>query len=390
MDKKYTIKTYNQIAKIGLDRFAPSYTILDAAENPDAIMLRSYDLNKEPVADSVLAVGRAGAGVNNIPVEELSRRGIAVFNAPGANANAVKELVIAGMLIASRNVAEAIAYTAGLSTKNMKDTVEAGKKRFAGSELSGKTLGVIGLGAIGYRVANAGIDLGMKVLGYDPAMTVQNAWQLRSGVTQIDQLDTLLEGGDFVTIHVPLLDATRGMLSQDRLALMKPGAVLLNFSRDELADEAAVVAALETGKLAKYITDFPNPVTHGKAGVIALPHLGASTEEAEDNCAVMVADQLQDYLENGNVKYSVNLPETVLPKNGGIRLCLIHANEPGVMAQITDILRDEKINIADLLNKSRGSLAYTLVDIEAKKVSEIATSKLYAIPELLRLRVIVS
>ncbi len=385
---KFTIKTYNSIAQIGLDRFSADYSISDSAENPDAIMLRSFDLHPEPIAESVLAVGRAGAGVNNVPIEELSKRGVAVFNAPGANANAVKELVIAGMLIAGRNVADAIAYTATLSTENMKEAVEAGKKKFAGSELNGKTLGVIGLGAIGYRVANSGIDLGMHVLGYDPAMTVQNAWQLRSGVQQMDNLDKLLSACDYVTIHVPLLDVTKGMLSKDKLALMKPGAVLLNFSRDELVDEVAATAALAEGKLAKYVTDFPNLTTNGKPGVIALPHLGASTEEAEDNCAVMVADQLQDYLENGNVKYSVNLPETVLPKNGGLRLCLIHSNEPGVMAQITDILRDEQINIADLLNKSRGPLAYTLVDIEAKEVSQSLTTKLQAIPELLRLRVL--
>ncbi len=387
-DKKFQIKTYNQIARIGLNRFSSDYKISDHTDKPDAIMLRSHDLHKESITESVLAIGRAGAGVNNIPVEELSKRGIVIFNAPGANANAVKELVIAGMLLASRNIADAIAYTSGLSSENMKDKVEAGKKKFAGSELSGKTLGVIGLGAIGYRVANSGIDLGMRVLGYDPAMTVQNAWQLRSGVRQIDKIEDLLKQCDFVTIHVPLLDVTRGMLNKKRVYGMKPGAVLLNFSRDELVDEAAVTERLSKGKLAKYVTDFPNSVTNGHKGVVALPHLGASTEEAEDNCAVMVADQLQDYLENGNVKYSVNLPETVLPKNGGLRLCMIHTNEPGVMAQISDILRDERINIADLLNKSRGSLAYTLIDIEAKEVSKSLTDKLERIPELLRLRII--
>ncbi len=385
---RFTIKTYNSIAKIGLDRFSADYSISDSADKPDAIMLRSFDLHSEPIAESVLAVGRAGAGVNNIPVEELSKRGVAVFNAPGANANAVKELVISAMLLASRNVAEALQYTAQLSPENMKEAVEAGKKKFAGSELNGKTLGVIGLGAIGYRVANSGIELGMHVLGYDPAMTVQNAWQLRSGVQQMDSLDKLLGACDYVTIHVPLLDATKGMLSKEKLTLMKPGAVLLNFSRDELVDEVAALAALAEGKLAKYVTDFPNPTTNGQPGVIALPHLGASTEEAEDNCAVMVADQLQDYLQNGNVKYSVNLPETTLPKNGGLRLALIHANEPGVMAQITDILRDEQINIADLLNKSRGTLAYTLVDIEAKEMPSVLTTKLQSIPELFKLRVV--
>lgn len=385
---KFTIKTYNAIAKVGLDRFSAEYDVSDSADTPHAIILRTFDMHKEPIADSVLAVARAGAGVNNIPIDDLSARGVAVFNAPGANANAVKELVIAGMLLAARNVCEAVAYTATLPTKYMKEQVEIGKKKFTGSELCGKTLGVIGLGAIGYRVANAGIDLGMKVLGYDPAMTVQNAWQLRSGVTKIDNLDELLKQCDYVTIHVPLLNVTKGMLSSDKLALMKPSAVLLNFSRDELVDESALVTLLADGKLARYITDFPNPATFGQKGVTALPHLGASTAEAEDNCAVMVVDQLQDYLENGNVKYSVNLPEVVLPKNGGLRLCLIHKNEPGVMAGITDILRDEQINIADLLNKSRGHMAYTLVDIEAKAVSDTLTTKLQAIPELLKLRII--
>lgn len=385
----YKIKTYNQISKVGLQRFKPNYQVSDKINNPDAIMLRSFDLHKEPVSESVLAVGRAGAGVNNIPIASLDAKGIAVFNAPGANANSVKELVIAGMLIAGRNLDEALKYVAELPDENMKENIEAGKKRFAGSELTGKTLGVIGLGAIGHRVANTGIDLGMKVLGYDPAMTVANAWQLSSHVGQIDNLDQLLRQCDYVTIHVPLLEATKGLLSREKLKLLRPNTVLLNLSRDELADEVAVVAALEKGKLRNYVTDFPNKTIMQSPKVIALPHLGASTKEAEDNCAVMIADQLQDYLENGNVKFSVNFPNVFMPRyEGVIRLVLVHTNLPGVVAQISNIMGTEKINIARLLNKSRDSTGYTMMDLELTKVPDELTDKLRSIPELLKLRVI--
>lgn len=385
---KYRIRTYNSIAKIGLDRFSADYEISDKSSEPDAILLRSFNLHDELIAESVLAVGRAGAGVNNVPVESLNQRGIAIFNAPGANANSVKELVLASMLMAVRNVPAAISYTQTLKMQDIEIQVEAGKKKFVGSELSGKTLGVIGLGSIGYRVANAAVDLGMKVIGYDATMTIQNAWQLSPAVKRIENIDELFRSSNIITLHIPLLDSTKGLIDRKKIAIMKPEAVLLNFSRDEIVDEDAVLAALDDRKLGYYVTDFPNALTHNHANVIALPHLGASTSEAEDNCAVMVADQLQDYLENGNVRFSVNLPEVVLPKNGGARLALIHRNEPGVMAQISDILRDEQINIADLLNKSRGNIAYTIVDIEAQNVSEKLKSKLQSIPELLRLRIL--
>lgn len=388
-DRTYRIKTYNQISEVGLAKFKAGYEIGEKIDNPDAIMLRSFDLHKEPVADSVLAVGRAGAGVNNIPVAELGQRGIVVFNAPGANANSVKEIVLASLIVAGRNLAEALDYTAGLSGEDMKTAVEAGKKKFAGSELAGKTLGVIGLGAIGYRVANAGVDLGMKVLGYDPAMTVRNAWQLSADVNQIENLDQLLEQSDYVTIHVPLLDSTKGMISAERITAMREGAILLNFSRDELVDEKALLAALDEGKLRKYVTDFPNPAVQGHANVVAFPHLGASTAEAEDNCAVMIAEQLQDYLENGNIRYSVNYPIAVLArKKDSARLALAHANKPGVVAQISDLLRSANINIAELLNKSRDDLAYTIVDLEVPSISQELVDQLKSIPELLILRVL--
>lgn len=388
-DQTYKIKTYNQISPVGLEKFKSNYKVGENIDKPDAIMLRSFDLHKEPIADSVLAVGRAGAGVNNIPVDELGKRGVVVFNAPGANANSVKEIVIAALMIAGRNLAEALEYTAGLSGDYMKARVEAGKKKFVGTELAGKTLGVIGLGAIGYRVANAGIDLGMHVLGYDPAITVRNAWQLSAEVNQVENLDQLLEQSDYVTIHVPLLDSTKGMISAEKVGLMRAGAILINFSRDELVDEPAVLKALSEDKLHKYVTDFPNPTVLGHDKVVAFPHLGASTAEAEDNCAIMIAGQLQDYLENGNIRFSVNFPVTVLArKAGNARLTLAHANKPGVVAQISDILSAAKINIGELLNKSRDELAYTIIDLEVATVSKELTGQLEAIPELLKLRVL--
>lgn len=385
---KYKIRTYNTISQIGIDKFSSDYQVGPDLDNPDAVMLRSYNLHEEKLPDTVQAVGRAGAGTNNIPVDELAKQGIVVFNAPGANANSVKELVIAGMLLSARNIPGAVAYVENLEVGDMKKAVEAGKKKFAGSELSGKTLGVIGLGAIGYRVANTATDLGMKVLGYDPAMTVSNAWQLSPSVDKIDDLDSLLGQCDFVTIHVPLLDATRGLLSSDRLKNMKNTAVLLNFSRDELVDETEIIKLLDKGQLAQYVTDFPNKITKGHPKVIALPHLGASTDEAEDSCAIMIADQLQEYLENGNIKNSVNFPEAKLPRKGDKRITLAHKNEAGVVAQITQILGSSKINIVELLNKSRGEIAYTIIDIDSKEISEKVIENLNKISQLLKLRVI--
>lgn len=301
-DRSFKIKTYNKIADVGIKRYKSNYKISEDEKTPDAIMLRSFNLHDEPVDESVVAVGRAGAGVNNIPIDKLSEKGVAVFNAPGANANSVKELVMAGMLIASRNIYEAIEYTKTLPVKDMKESVEAGKKKFVGHELRGKTLGVIGLGAIGYRVANAGLDLGMRVVGYDPALSLKNARQLSSAVLMVEDLDELLSESDYLTIHVPLLESTKGMISKEKINKLKNSAVILNFSRDELIDEKELVNALAKGNAGRYVTDFPNPTTNGKQNVISLPHLGASTGEAEDNCAIMIADQLQDYLENGNIQ----------------------------------------------------------------------------------------
>lgn len=385
---EFKIKTYNKIADVGIKRFKGGYKVSDSENTPDAIMLRSFNLHDESIAETVVAVGRAGAGVNNIPLDKLSENGVVVFNAPGANANSVKELVIAGMLLAGRNIAAALEYTRNLSGENMKEDVEAGKKKFVGEELRGKTLGVIGLGAIGYRVANAGLDLRMKVIGYDPAMTIKNARQLSSAVDMVDDVDELLSEADYLTIHVPLLEVTKGMINSEKIALLKKDSVLLNFARDELIDEQSLLKALDKGSVKYYVTDFPNAITNGHDKVIALPHLGASTGEAEDNCAVMIADQLQDFLENGNIQNSVNLPNVVLSRKGDLRLTFVHKNEPGVVAQISNILSAKSINIVDLLNRSRDELAYTVLDLEVKDISSEVKKELEEIPAVSRLRLL--
>ncbi len=385
---KYSIKTYNTLSPIGISRFSADYEIGSDVTAPNAVMLRSYNLHEEPIEESVVAVGRAGAGTNNIPVEALAQRGVVVFNAPGANANSVKELVFAGMLLAARNLPSALEYVKNLSSEDMQKAVEDGKKKYAGGELKGKTLGVIGLGAIGYRVANSASEFGMNVLGYDPVMTVENAWQLSPKVDKIDDLDSLLERCDFVTIHVPLIEPTRGMLNAEKLSKMKKDAVLLNFSRDELVDEKELINLLDSESIGQYVTDFPNELTYKHQKVIALPHLGASTEEAEDSCAVMIAEQLQDYLENGNIKYSVNFPEAVMPRKGEARITLAHKNESGMVAKITQILSEANINIVELLNKSRNDVAYTVIDIESKDIAQNIIADLEEIPHILKVRVV--
>ena len=364
----FKILTYNQIATVGLDRFPrDQYEVASEIQHPDAIMLRSFDLHSVEIPPSVKAVGRAGAGTNNIPVDEYSKKGIPVFNAPGANANAVKELTIAGLLLAARNLGDAIVYVKGLEGEgsSLKSRVEQGKKAYSGYEIAGKTLAVLGLGAIGVRVANAAIDLGMKVIGYDPMLTVESAWMLSSDVKRAASIDDLIATADFVTVHVPLNDHTRGVINGARIAVMKPGAVLLNFSRDQIVDESAVLAALEQKQLSRYVCDFPSRPLIAHSKVITLPHLGASTEEAEDNCAVMVADQLREYLEHGNVRNSVNLPEVSMARTGGFRLSVVNENVPNMVGQITSALAEASLNIIDLLNKSRGDLAYTLIDLNA-------------------------
>ncbi len=364
----FKIQTLNNISVLGLERLPTDrYQVGGDLANPDAVMVRSADMHKLQIPKSVKAIGRAGAGTNNIPVKAMSERGVPVFNAPGANANAVKELVLAGMFLAARNLIPAWSFTQTLSGDDavMHKAVEEGKKKFVGFELPGKALGVIGLGAIGVKVANAAIDLGMRVLGYDPAITVQNAWQMNSAVQQAISVDDLMARSDLITVHVPLLDATRHLINAQRIKVMKKGATVLNFAREGVVDEPAVKAALDEGKLHAYVCDFPTQALYKHPRVVTLPHLGASTGEAEDNCAVMVAEQLRDFLENGNIRNSVNFPEAVMPPaSNATRLCIANANVPNMVGQITTVLAKHNLNIADLLNKSRGDIAYTLVDVD--------------------------
>ena len=369
----------NAIAKVGLDRFPVGYTVGPKVENPDGILVRSQVMHDMEIPASVKAIGRAGAGVNNIPVEKMSKRGAPVFNAPGANANAVKELVIAALLMASRNIAPAVAFVAGLSgdDKTLHKLVEDGKKNFSGSELPGRTLGIIGLGKIGSLVADAAIKLGMNVVGFDPHITVDAAWSLPSMVKKANSIEEVLKVSDFVTIHVPLMAATKNLINTQRLALMKKGAILLNFARDGIVDDKATVDALKSKHLRAYMCDFPAQVLQGVPGVIATPHLGASTEEAEDNCAVMVADQVRDYLENGNIRNAVNLPDVVMDRESPYRLCIVNANVPNMLGQISTAMAGAGLNIHNMLNKSRGEMACTLVDVDsaipADVVNKIST-----------------
>ncbi len=363
----FKILTLNNISVAGLERLPRDrYEVTSEIQHPDAILLRSFKMHDYPIAPSVKAVGRAGAGVNNIPVEKLSALGIPVFNAPGANANAVAELVLAGMLLAYRNICQAWDFARHVEgdDASIDKQVEAGKKDFVGYELPGRTLGVIGLGAIGVRVANLAIKLGMKVIGFDPAITVQAAWKLSSDVQQAASVDDLLSKVDFVTFHIPLMDATRNMLSAERIKLMKKRAVVLNFSRSGIVDDVALVEAINAGKIYSYVCDFPGNLLKKHPRVITLPHLGASTEEAEDNCAVMVAEQVSDFLENGNITNSVNFPEVVMPRTDGHRIGIANANVPNMVGQISTAMAKAGLNIVDLLNKSRGNLAYTLADVE--------------------------
>jgi len=385
---KFQVRTYDAISPTGLRRFSADYAVGPDTEQPDAIMLRSFNLRNEPVDETVLAIGRAGAGVNNIPVEDMTRRGVVVFNAPGANANSVKELVVAGMLLAARNLPAALAYAKALPPQDMRKAVERGKKQFAGHEIAGGTLGVIGLGAIGYRVANTAVDLGMRVLGHDPGVKEQHLSELSAQVHQVNSLERLLAESDYVTLHVPLTDSTRELLDERRLALMPRGAVLLNFARDELVDERALVAALDAGELRGYVTDFPNPTVYAHDKVIVLPHLGASTSSAEDNCAVMIADELQDFLENGNIRYSVNFPAVSLPRRGFRRLTLAHMNTPGVIAEFARVISGAGINVVEMINDCRGEFAYSIMEVEAGQLPAAVIGQLERMPQLLRLRVL--
>ena len=386
----FRVRTLNNISVKGLERLPRErYEVASDFTNPDAILLRSFDMHAMEIPPGLKAVGRAGAGVNNIPVERLSALGIPVFNAPGANANAVKELVIAGMLIAARNLCPAWDYARQLagSDEAIHREVEAGKKRFAGFELPGRVLGVIGLGAIGVQVANAARALGMRVIGYDPRITVERAWQLSSDVEQATTVAEVLTRADFVTFHVPLVEATRHMISRERLRDMREGVVILNFARPGIVDEAAVLEAIEAGRVHAYVCDFPAGHLQGRPGVIALPHLGASTVEAEENCAVMVAEQLRDYLENGNIVNAVNFPQVVLPRQGAARLAVVNANRPDMVGQISHDLGRGGLNIVHMLNESKGELAYTLVDVESEIDDEVVET-IRRIDGVLNVRVI--
>ena len=390
-NSRFRIQTLNNISVRGLERLPRErFEVASELARPDAILVRSADMHKLTLPDSVLAVGRAGAGVNNVPVAELSKRGVPVFNAPGANANAVKELVLAGLFISARNICQAWNFARGLSgdDKSIDEQTEKGKKNFVGFELPGRTLGVIGLGAIGVEVANSAEKLGMKVLGYDPQITVQRAWQLSSSVEQALSLDDLFARSDMVTVHVPLMDSTRGLVNETRLKLLRKHGVVLNFSRAPIVDDAAIVGALDSGRLHAYVCDFPSNALKDHAKVITLPHLGASTNEAEENCAVMVADTVRDYLENGNIRNSVNFPEAVLPRAPDTtRLAIANSNVPNMVGQISTCLAAAGLNIAELLNKSRGGLAYTLIDAEGGISAELL-ARLRAIDGVLAARVV--
>jgi len=386
--KMFKILTLNNIAVEGL-RHLPRdrYEVASEITHPDAVLLRSHNMHDMDIPETVAAIGRAGAGTNNIPIDAMNARGVPVFNAPGANANAVKELVIAGMLIGARNLCRASEYVATLEETGdaLNKAVEAGKKQFVGFELPGKTLGVVGLGAIGVEIANSALALGMSVIGFDPAITVRNAWQLSSGVKHAETLDQLFQHADFVTVHVPLMDATRNMVNADRIALMQDGAVLVNFARGGIVDDAAALAALDSGRLHSFVSDFPTPELIAHPKVVALPHLGASTAEAEENCAIMVAENVKDYLENGNIRFSVNFPEAQLPRLDAWRLTLANANVPNMVGQVSTCIANSGLNIEDLLNKSVGEFAYTIVDVNAEPSQELL-DEISAIEGVLTLR----
>ena len=377
MAKAIRVLTLNNIAKVGLERLpAAHYEVGAKVTDPDAILVRSQDMHTMEIAANVKAIARAGAGTNNIPTKQMSARGVPVFNAPGANANAVKELVIAGMLLASRNIVPAVRFVDGITgdDESLHQQVEDGKKHFAGLELTKHTLGVIGLGKIGSLVADAAIKLGMNVMGFDPHITVDAAWGLPSQVKKANSVEEVLKASDFVTLHVPLVDATRNLISAERLKLCRNGVVLLNFSRDGIVDLDAVNESVAAKKLKWYVCDFPAQKLTGKPGVVALPHLGASTREAEDNCAIMVADQLREYLEHGNILNAVNFPDTSMTRESPFRIGIANSNVPNMLGQISTAMADAGLNIHNMLNKSKGEMAYTLVDVDSAVSDEVVAS----------------
>ena len=391
MPTHFSIRTINNISSRGLDRLPRDrYTVSSDSAEPDAIIVRSAEMHAMPIPASVKAIGRAGAGTNNVPVAALSKRGVPVFNAPGANANAVKELVIAGIFLATRNICQAWGYVRGLNVGGddhaLEEAIEKGKKNFVGHELLGRVLGVVGLGAIGVEVANAAQALGMRVVGFDPELTVSRAMQLSSGVERTTSLDDLFARADVVTVHAPLVDATRNLVNAARVGMMREGGTILNFARAGIVDVGAVVNALDTGTLASYVCDFPTNAIKDHPKVIALPHLGASTHEAEENCAIMVADTLREFLEHGTIRHSVNFPDAELARKAGAsRMSVANENVPNMVGQISTTLAEANLNIANLLNKSRGDLAYALIDVDGRLPDSVLQT-IRAIPGVLSVR----
>ncbi len=390
----FNVKTYNQISDKGLSRFSrEKYKVASDVASPDAYILRSYKLQGESLPSSVKAVARAGAGTNNVPVTEYTKLGVVVFNSPGANANAVKELVLAGMLLGSRGILQGLDYVQGLThmtdADEMSKLLEKEKSNFAGFELQGKTLGIVGLGAIGSMIADAALALGMNVVGFDPALSVDAAWRLPNQVAKMENLQSLLARSDYITLHVPAIDATKNMINADTLKITKKGAVLLNFAREAIVDAHAVVDSLNAGHLSKYICDFPEPILLNRKDVYAMPHIGASTEEAEENCAIMAADQLMDYLENGNIKNSVNFPAVFMDRNPGTgaRITFSNDNVSGVLGNVLSVLADNKVNVVDMVNKSRGDVAYNIIDVEHEPSAAVIAA-LTKIERVIAVRVI--
>ena len=388
----YKIRTYNAISSKGLDRFATDkYHIGSDMADPQGFILRSHKLHDETVPEDLVAVARAGAGVNNIPVADYTDKGIVVFNTPGANANAVKELIVAGLLLGSRDIYGGMNYVQQLdhmdNASEMGKLLEKEKKRFAGSEIAGKTLGVVGLGAIGSIIANLGLELGMDVIGYDPAISVEAAWQLSSRVERMDSLEALLAKADFLTLHVPAIPSTKHLINSQTLGLMKNSAKILNFAREEIVSTEDMVAALDNGTIAGYISDFPAPDLLGRKDVLLMPHIGASTAEAEENCAVMAANQLMDFIENGNIRNSVNFPPTKMARNGGSRLTFANSNVPKVLGNVLSILADHEMNVVDMVNKSRNEVAYNIIDVEGDLTEQII-EQILEVEGVLRVRVI--
>ena len=388
----FKIRTYNAISSKGLSRFpAQSYQVSSESADPDGILLRSQKLHSEVVPSSVVAIARAGAGVNNIPVADYTEQGIVVFNTPGANANAVKELIVAALLMGSRDIYGGMNYVQGLTeisdSAEMGKLLEKEKKRFAGAEVQGKTLGVVGLGAIGSMIANLALELGMNVVGYDPAISVEAAWQLSSSVERMDNLEALLARADFITLHVPAIPATKHLINSKTLAGMKTTAKIVNFAREEIVSTADIVDALDNGVIAGYITDFPTPELLGRSDVLLMPHIGASTEEAEENCAVMAANQLMDFLENGNIRNSVNYPQIKMARNGGTRITFSNRNVPKVLGSVLSILADSELNVVDMVNKSRNDIAYNIIDIEGDFDASLK-AKVAAVDGVVHVRII--